>query len=113
MEELQAKSILFWTSQDWFLRDTWLDQHIYSKTDHRPIIVEVERKLKGGEKVSHTKRPRSVQHWEAGDDWKETIERHLCEESPENCEHMVREEKRNSTGMQERHEMHRTQSSWQ
>ena len=31
-------------SQDWFLRDTQLDQHIYSKTDHRPTIVEVERK---------------------------------------------------------------------
>ena len=32
--------------------------------------------------------------WEAGDDWKETIERHLCEESPENWNtwsHKIRE----------------------
>ena len=85
---------LIFASQDWFLRNTWLDQHIYSKTDHRLVIVEVERKLKGGEKVSHTKRPRSVQHWEAADDWKETIQRHLCEESTENWNtwsHKIRE----------------------
>ena len=34
-------------SQNWLLQDTWVDQHIHSRTDHIPIIAEVERKLSG------------------------------------------------------------------
>ena len=71
-------------SQDWYLQDTWIDQHTHAATDHRPVCAELTKRMIFGSKPKFTKKPRSLLNWQPGDNWTEKAKEALREDGLEN-----------------------------
>ena len=76
----KAQIDVIMASQDWYLQDTWIDQYTHAATDHRPVCVEMTKRILCGYKPKFTKKPRSLLNWQPGDNWTEKAKETLKED---------------------------------